>query len=400
MLALLSHMGVRIDLIAHSPGATGQTVTLQARKLLELTAPNNRVKAMRASILVLGPLIARFGAARVSMPGGCAIGSRPVDQHIKGLCALGANIRIENGYIEAHIPDAFREGANMYSTPTDSAKPVRLKGYRFIPDMITVTGTENILMAATLAEGETVIENAAQEPEVTDLARFLVAMGACIEGIGTDRLVIQGVERLHGATYTIAPDRIEAGTFLCAVAATGGELTLRNVDPTSLNVVLDKLRESGLILEVGADTIHATMHDRPRAINRGYDEMEKKLCAVGALVQRIGSKYWMLAIANKNSKWPIKMRSIVPLNARSAATTSASDSLLSIPLIGQEHADRFDPLPDFDDLLTEDMDVDEGPKLLIQKHLTLQDNMPRSSSPTSAVANNQGSQIKVKLDEK
>ncbi|KAG0330827.1 hypothetical protein BG000_011421 [Podila horticola] len=260
-------MGVHIDLMAQTPEATGQTVTLQAQKLLELTAPYDRAKTMRASILVLGPLLARFGAARVSLPGGCAIGSRPVDQHIKGLCALGANVHIEHGYIEAHIPDAFPVGANIYSMPTDSAKPIRLKGYRFIPDMITVTGTENILMAATLAEGQTVIENAAQEPEVTDLARFLVAMGACIEGIGTDCLVIQGVERLHGVTYTIAPDRIEAGTFLCAVAATGGELTLRNVDPTSLAVVLDKLREAGLILEVGTDTIHAIMRSRPRAIS-------------------------------------------------------------------------------------------------------------------------------------
>ncbi len=267
MLALLGHMGVHIDLIAHTPGATGQTVTLQAQKLLELTAPYDRVKAMRASILVLGPLLARFGAARVSLPGGCAIGSRPVDQHIKGLCALGADIHLEHGYIEAHIPGAFPAGGNIYSTPTDNAKPIRLKGHRIIPDMITVTGTENILMAATLAEGETVIENAAREPEVTDLARFLVAMGARIEGIGTDCLVIQGVERLHGATYTIAPDRIEAGTFLCAVAATGGELTLRNVDPTSLDVVLDKLREAGLILEVGTDTIHAIMRDRPRAVS-------------------------------------------------------------------------------------------------------------------------------------
>ncbi|KAF9096365.1 hypothetical protein BGX27_001132 [Mortierella sp. AM989] len=267
MLALLGHMGVHIDLIANTPRATGQTVTLQAQKLLELTAPYDCVKAMRASILVLGPLLARFGAARVSLPGGCAIGSRPVDQHIKGLCALGANIHIEHGYIEAHIPDTSLVGANMYSTLTGSAKPMRLKGHRFIPDMITVTGTENILMAATLAEGETVIENAAQEPEVTDLARFLVAMGARIEGIGTDCLVIQGVERLHGAVYTIAPDRIEAGTFLCAVAATGGELTLRHVDPTSLDVILGKLREAGLILEVGADTIHAVMRDRPRAVS-------------------------------------------------------------------------------------------------------------------------------------
>ncbi|KAG0053452.1 hypothetical protein BGZ83_001057 [Gryganskiella cystojenkinii] len=267
MLALLGHMGVHIDLTSHTSRATGQTVTLQAQKLLELAAPYDHVKAMRASILVLGPLLARFGAARVSLPGGCAIGSRPVDQHIKGLRALGAYVHVDHGYIESHISDAFPIGPNIYSTPTDSTNPFRLKGGHFVPDMITVTGTENILMAATLAEGETVIENAAREPEVTDLALFLVAMGACITGIGTDRLVIQGVERLHGVTYTIAPDRIEAGTFLCAVAATGGELTLRNVDPSSLDVILDKLREAGLILEVGTDTIHAIMRGRPRAVN-------------------------------------------------------------------------------------------------------------------------------------
>jgi UDP-N-acetylglucosamine 1-carboxyvinyltransferase len=202
---------------------------------------------MRASILVLGPLLARFGEARVSLPGGCAIGSRPVDQHIKGLQAMGAEITIEAGYIHA--------------------KAKKLKGTRVVTDMITVTGTENLLMAATLAEGETVLENAAREPEVTDLANLLVAMGAKIEGIGSDRLVIQGVERLHGATHTVIADRIETATFLCAVAAAGGDITLRNVRSDILDVALDKLREAGVILTSGPDWIRAQMSGRPKSVS-------------------------------------------------------------------------------------------------------------------------------------
>jgi UDP-N-acetylglucosamine 1-carboxyvinyltransferase len=195
---------------------------------------------------VLGPLLARFGEAKVSLPGGCAIGSRPVDQHIKGLQALGADITVEGGYIYA--------------------KCAKLKGARIVTDMITVTGTENLLMAATLAEGETVLENAACEPEVTDLANLLVAMGAKIEGIGTNRLVIQGVAELHGAKHAVISDRIEAATFLCAVAATGGDITIRNTRVDIMDAALDKLREIGLQLTIGDTWIRAQMDKRPHAV--------------------------------------------------------------------------------------------------------------------------------------
>lgn len=225
----------------------GEQWILNGSHITSLEAPYDLVKTMRASILVLGPLLARFGEARVSLPGGCAIGSRPVDQHIKGLQALGAEVKIEAGYIHA--------------------KAKRLRGTRIVTDMITVTGTENLMMAATLAEGETVLENAAREPEVTDLAHLLVAMGAKIEGIGTDRLVIQGVERLHGASHSVIADRIETGTFLCAVAATGGDLTLKNVRTDILDVALDKLREFGVQLSSGENWIRAQMSGRPKAVN-------------------------------------------------------------------------------------------------------------------------------------
>src|ERR1700712_2164888 len=207
-LKLLAQMGMGYELGEHS-------VTLDGSRVDNPVAPYELVKTMRASILVLGPLLARFGMAKVSLPGGCAIGARPVDQHIKGLQAMGAEITIEHGFIEARAK--------------------RLKGARIVTDMTTVTGTENLLMAAVLAEGETVIENAAREPEVGDLAHLLVKMGAKIDGIGTDRLVIQGVEKLHGARHAVIPDRIEAGTFLCAVAAAGGDVTLRHVRPNTLD---------------------------------------------------------------------------------------------------------------------------------------------------------------------
>jgi UDP-N-acetylglucosamine 1-carboxyvinyltransferase len=224
----------------------GDRVTLNGSKIDTLEAPYELVKTMRASILVLGPLLARFGEAKVSLPGGCAIGSRPVDQHIKGLRALGAEISIEGGYIYA--------------------KCAKLKGARIVTDMITVTGTENLLMAATLAEGETILENAAREPEVTDLANLLVAMGAKIDGIGTDRLVIQGVPALHGAKHAVISDRIEAATFLCAVAATGGDIQLTNTRTDIMDVALDKLRELGLQLTVGESTIRARMGGRPKPV--------------------------------------------------------------------------------------------------------------------------------------
>lgn len=236
MLKLLKETGLRVR-------QDGDAVVLNGANIDKLEAPYELVKTMRASILVLGPLLARFGEAKVSLPGGCAIGSRPVDQHIKGLQALGAEITIDAGYIYA--------------------KCKKLKGARIVTDMITVTGTENLLMAATLAEGETILENAAREPEVTDLANLLVAMGARIEGIGTDRLVIQGVDSLHGAKHAVISDRIEAATFLCAVAATGGDITIRNTRVDILDAALDKLREVGLKMTIGDDWIRAQMDQRP-----------------------------------------------------------------------------------------------------------------------------------------
>ncbi|MFZ6726526.1 UDP-N-acetylglucosamine 1-carboxyvinyltransferase [Undibacterium sp. MH2W] len=239
MFKLLRQMGVSIT---QENGVT----TLRGNAIDKLEAPYDMVKTMRASILVLGPLVARFGEAKVSLPGGCGIGSRPVDQHIKGLQAMGAEITIEAGYIHA--------------------KASRLKGTRVVTDMITVTGTENLLMAATLADGVTILENAAREPEVTDLANLLVAMGAKIEGIGTDRLVIEGVDRLHGATHTVIADRIETATFLCAVAATGGDITVTHTRTDILDVALDKLREAGVVLTTGPDWIRAQMSARPKAV--------------------------------------------------------------------------------------------------------------------------------------
>jgi UDP-N-acetylglucosamine 1-carboxyvinyltransferase len=209
---------------------------------------------MRASVLVLGPLVARFGQARVSLPGGCAIGARPVDQHIKGLQALGASISIEHGYIVATAP---RVGTG----------PARLRGARIVTDMVTVTGTENLMMAAALAAGETVIENAAREPEIADLARCLNAMGAHIRGAGTDRIVIDGVERLHGAAHRVLPDRIETGTFLVAAAACGGDVTLRKAAPATLDAVLDKLREAGADVVHNGDWIRIRAQRRPRAVS-------------------------------------------------------------------------------------------------------------------------------------
>ncbi len=240
MLKLLAQTGLKVV-------QDDERVTLNGSAVDKLEAPYELVKTMRASILVLGPLLARFGEAKVSLPGGCAIGSRPVDQHIKGLQALGAEITIEGGYIYA--------------------KCKKLKGTRIHTDMITVTGTENLLMAATLAEGETILENAAREPEVTDLANLLVKMGARIEGIGTDTLVIQGVPELHGASHAVISDRIEAATFLCAVTATGGDILLKNTRTDIFDVALDKLREIGLVMTMGPDWIRAQMGGRPKPVS-------------------------------------------------------------------------------------------------------------------------------------
>lgn len=225
-------------------------VEVHASTIKQLRAPYELVKTMRASILVLGPLLARFGKAEVSLPGGCAIGSRPVDLHIRGLEALGANIVVEDGYIKADIPGG------------------RLSGARIMMDMVTVTGTENILMAAALAEGETIIENAAREPEIVDLAECLIAMGANIEGHGTDTIRVQGVERLNGCTYSVLPDRIETGTYLIAAAATGGRVRLKDAQPDTLDAILLKLRDAGACVEWGDDWIELDMKGkRPQAVS-------------------------------------------------------------------------------------------------------------------------------------
>ena len=231
MLRLLENMGVNV-----TQGGDG-CVVLNAQAVANLEAPYELVKTMRASILVLGPLLARFGRARVSLPGGCAIGSRPVDQHIKGLEAMGAHIEVAHGYIEARLSDGL----------------TRLKGARITTDMVTVTGTENFMMAAVLADGETVLENAAQEPEISDLAEMLIAMGAQIEGHGTSRIRIQGVPALTGCTHQVVADRIEAGTFLCAVGATGGDVVLRHARGDHLDAVIEKLREAGVEVTREAD---------------------------------------------------------------------------------------------------------------------------------------------------
>ena len=246
-LKLLRNMGVTAERSAAQP----DTVALDASHLTSPEAPYDLVKTMRASILVLGPLLARFGEATVSLPGGCAIGSRPVDQHIKGLQAMGAEITVEHGYI--------------------IAKTKRLKGARITTDMVTVTGTENLLMAATLADGETVLENAAQEPEIRDLAEMLIGMGAKIEGHGSSRIRIQGVAKLNGVSHRIVPDRIEAGTFLCAVAAAGGDVVLRLARADHLDAVIDKLREAGILIESsvesGDDWIRVKSQGRPNAVS-------------------------------------------------------------------------------------------------------------------------------------
>ena len=246
-LKLLRNMGVTAERSAAQP----DTVALDASHLTSPEAPYDLVKTMRASILVLGPLLARFGEATVSLPGGCAIGSRPVDQHIKGLQAMGAEITVEHGYI--------------------IAKTKRLKGARITTDMVTVTGTENLLMAATLADGETVLENAAQEPEIRDLAEMLIGMGAKIEGHGSSRIRIQGVAKLNGVSHRIVPDRIEAGTFLCAVAAAGGDVVLRLARADHLDAVIDKLREAGILIESsvesGDDWVRVKSHGRPNAVS-------------------------------------------------------------------------------------------------------------------------------------
>ena len=246
MLKLLAQMGVKATRDTGKLGA-GDTVTLDASALDNAVAPYELVKTMRAAILVLGPLVARVGEARVSLPGGCAIGARPVDQHIKGLTAMGAEISVEHGYVHA--------------------KATRLKGARIFTDMVTVTGTENLMMAACLGVGETVIENAAREPEVVDLATCLNAMGARVSGAGSDVIRIQGVDALHGATHRVMPDRIETGTYLCAAAATGGNVRLTGTSSAYLDAVIDKLMDTGCEIISERDAIQLKAPPRLTAVS-------------------------------------------------------------------------------------------------------------------------------------
>ena len=272
MSRLLAGMGAKV-------ARDRDTVTVCSDGLHSTEASYDLVKTMRASIVVLGPLLARAGSARVSLPGGCAIGARPVDQHLKGLQALGAQIRIEHGYIVADLGGSRR-----------------LRGARIVTDLVTVTGTENLMMAATLADGETVIENAAREPEVADLAACLNGMGARILGAGTDRIVIQGVERLHGAQYRVMPDRIESGSFLVAAAITQGDVRLEGTAPATLDAVLEKLREAGAHIENGEDWIRLRMDGRPRAVNLRTapypafpTDMQAQFMALGCVADGVGT---------------------------------------------------------------------------------------------------------------
>ena len=271
MMELLGRMGARLVVDERL------RVEVDPSGLRDFVAPYELVKTMRASILVLGPLVARFGRADVSLPGGCAIGSRPVNLHIDGLRRMGAEIRVENGYIRA--------------------RAARLRGAQIVMDLVTVTGTENLMMAAALADGETVLENAAREPEVVDLARCLNAMGAKIRGAGTDTIVVEGVDRLGGADYQVLPDRIETGTFLVAGAISGGAVRARDTDPHLLDAVLEKLREAGADIETGEDWIALDMHGRrPLAVDIHTaphpafpTDMQAQFCALNAVAEGVGT---------------------------------------------------------------------------------------------------------------
>jgi UDP-N-acetylglucosamine 1-carboxyvinyltransferase len=270
-MELLGRMGVSLTM--------GEKMSIEAdpTTLQNTFAPYELVKTMRASILVLGPLLARYGEAEVSLPGGCAIGARPVDMHLSGLEAMGANIVVEQGYIKARCD--------------------RLKGARIVMDQVTVTGTENLMMAAALADGTTVIENAAREPEVVDLADFINAMGGQIEDAGTDRITIHGVEHLRGCDYTVLPDRIETGTYLVAAAITGGKVLIKRTNPRLLDAVLAKLEEAGALIDVGEDWIELDMEGRkPQAVNirtapyPGFPtDMQAQFCALNAIAEGTGS---------------------------------------------------------------------------------------------------------------
>ncbi len=269
-MELLGRMGVGLSVDER------MSIEVDPRTIKDLSAPYELVRTMRASILVLGPLVARFGQAEVSLPGGCAIGARPVNLHIKGLTAMGAEIRVENGYIRARAE--------------------RLHGARLVMDLVTVTGTENLLMAATLAQGTTIIENAAREPEVVDLAECLIAMGARIRGAGTDTLEIEGVDRLHGTRYRVLPDRIETGTYLAAGAITGGRVKVKNTRPDILEAVLSKLSEAGVQVTTGTDWIEVDGRDRPlqavRIRTAPYPafptDMQAQFVALNAVAEGVG----------------------------------------------------------------------------------------------------------------
>ncbi|MBX2882142.1 MAG: UDP-N-acetylglucosamine 1-carboxyvinyltransferase [Granulosicoccus sp.] len=266
-MSLLGRMGCQLTM------GDNMQVEVDPSTINDYAAPYDLVRTMRASILVLGPLVARYGQAEVSLPGGCAIGARPVNLHIEGLKAMGADIRIDGGYIRA--------------------KSGRLHGAHINLDTVTVTGTENLLMAATLARGETIIENAAREPEVVDLANYLIAMGADIQGAGTSTLVINGVDKLEGASYSIVPDRIESGTFLVGAAVSRGHVRVKDTVPSNLGIVLDKLREAGADITTGEDWIDLNMHgERPRAVNittAPYPDfptdMQAQFCVLNAVAQ-------------------------------------------------------------------------------------------------------------------
>jgi len=270
-MELLGRMGVLLTI------GEKMSIEVDPTSLENTFAPYELVKTMRASILVLGPLLARYGKAEVSLPGGCAIGARPVDMHLSGLEAMGADIVVEQGYIKASCE--------------------RLKGARIVMDQVTVTGTENLMMAASLADGTTVIENAAREPEVVDLADFINAMGGRIENAGTDMITIHGVEHLHGCDYSVLPDRIETGTYLVAAAITGGKVLIKHTDPRLLDAVLAKLEEAGAIIDVGDNWIELDMEGRkPHAVNirtapyPGFPtDMQAQFCALNAIAEGTGS---------------------------------------------------------------------------------------------------------------
>ncbi|HHW4680052.1 MAG TPA: UDP-N-acetylglucosamine 1-carboxyvinyltransferase [Xylella taiwanensis] len=277
MINLLGELGAGVTM-NEGTGVKGRSITVDPRRVHQHMVPYDLVKTMRASVLVLGPLLACYGAAEVALPGGCAIGSRPVDQHIRGLQSLGAEITVENGYIKASVSQG------------------RLKGGRFVFDVVSVTGTENLLMAATVAKGTSVIENAAMEPEVVDLAECLIALGAHVEGAGTPRIVVEGVERLKGGHYTVLPDRIETGTFLVATAMTGGRISMQHVRPQTLDAVLGKLTEAGARIETGTDSIRLDMQGRrPCSVNLttapypGFPtDMQAQFMALNCVAEGVG----------------------------------------------------------------------------------------------------------------